>query len=1559
MACVMGRISGPKSWLGGTGCRGPGSRMPNRVGRVVCKPGALGVALVLAACSPVCAQMRGTLPEQLATLPERLADVPSRVWLPAVSGLPDARLAADERSTFVAELENRNTRRLLHEARELEAQGLHLKAIAIYQSAIRTSGTERVPVTSWAHWPLKDYAQHRIGRMGPKALGLYADVYGPVAARLFGEAREAADFARMREVADNYLHTAEGRAALGWLGSRYFARGDFARGVHEWQRFARFLPELPLPGELTPLKLAVCFKRLGLEDCFARVAGILDTRYGATEVRLAGRSLTVGKFIADLRDEQDPVEDRNWESYGGASSNSRPVRRPTQVEGWLWSSDYLEGVRGADPIHQEPEDEHGLHLPYINPVVSGGALYYQSGTHVIARHLTTGQLRWAFSPPIRRVRRGTTSGMIANLGTGGRQSHFVAFAEGHVLANLGTDLGRYGVSAKRLFCLRAADGAVVWDRGGPDDPGELLSRCSFYGAPAVEDGRLFCVVATTEGDLESYLVCLDASTGDLRWKTFICLDRLAGMWGAGRPGPGSVGPPAVVGGLVYCSTGMGAVAAVGTEQGQVEWIARYARRVTQPRSALLRGSEDARLGWETSAPIAGDGTIFLSPEDSPELLCLDAATGIARWRRGRDGNAYLLGVRKGRVYLSGSRIEIVSARDGRTLARSVAFEDAPAGQGLVGPGFVYCPGKRRLHRVFADTGKAGPGRPWREGTSPGHMVQAGEILVVSGLSRIDVYAGEDYYRQQVVLAAKQPDDAAVRLEVGYLSLSRNELPAAVEHLSAALRLSLPDVASKGRDLQSESRQLLCRAYTGLAERALKAGALEQADEAYQQAFRVAPEGEGRFAAISNLARHAEHRGQWKYAVQLNQQLLEDYPTQRVELGGLSMAADLYARERIRAILAERGRQHYAEFEQQAAELLRRAGEQDWAVRCAELCRRFPNSQSAEDALVVLGTQALKEGRPVKSFRYWKQLSLSDMKRSGTIAGAYLAACYAQMGEVEAARGLVGELKARHGSGLFRFLDEDTNFKDFGEYLFSKLARQTTAGQADLLMAPVAQVWSVKAEEARIMSLGEAFDDRWTTAARRGRVLLAGRGGIECIHAKRGGHAWRHYREDGDAWLGIRIGMDETGVARIVDKVIDAPAREAGLQAGDRILQIGESAIHRENGISDVIRASPKEVDLPIWIERGTNRRKLTAQLRSWPENVGLAGVAGEVVILGSQGKIFGVDLVQGKQLWSQECPYLASPLAYPAQPPRLRFAEDEPPVAVPLQAGVDSSRLGLLGLNIMGSRLGVVRASDGSFLWETAAEGRLIGAPVLTEDAVVSVVQSASGSTRAVVRGLWTGRTRFELALPTPVADEAIVVACGRDEFCAVADGRVSKLDARTGRALWSYDPAGGGVSRILVSPERVVLLSAEGLVVMLGAENGRVVWTAALPEGQDWAARSVLDGERLFAVSTEGQVCALEEETGRTRWKSDYPNATIEGPFALLLTRDLLAVAESGVLDQRTRDLSTRVTLRETETGKVLQEFTVPGEIHFSRALEGTYVVVTSRGVFGFRGPPARTELN
>jgi len=228
-----------------------------------------------------------------------------------------------------------------------------------------------------------------------------------------------------------------------------------------------------------------------------------------------------------------------------------------------------------------------------------------------------------------------------------------------------------------------------------------------------------------------------------------------------------------------------------------------------------------------------------------------------------------------------------------------------------------------------------------------------------------------------------------------------------------------------------------------------------------------------------------------------------------------------------------------------------------------------------------------------------------------------------------------------------------------------------------------------------------------------------------------------------------------------------------------------------------------------------------------------------------------------------------------------------------------------------------------------------------------------------VVRELWTGRTRFELALPTPVDDETNVVACGRDEFCAVVDGRVSRLDARTGRTLWSYDPKGEQVSRILVSPERVALLTAEGVAVMLDAEDGRVLWSAALPQGHDWAARSVLDGDRLFAVSSDGHVCALGERTGRTKWKSGYPNATIEGQFALLLRSDVLAVAESGVFDQRTRDISTRVALRETETGKVLQEFTVPGEIHFSRAIEGTYVVVTSRGVFGFREPPGPAKLN
>jgi outer membrane protein assembly factor BamB len=167
----------------------------------------------------------------------------------------------------------------------------------------------------------------------------------------------------------------------------------------------------------------------------------------------------------------------------------------------------------------------------------------------------------------------------------------------------------------------------------------------------------------------------------------------------------------------------------------------------------------------------------------------------------------------------------------------------------------------------------------------------------------------------------------------------------------------------------------------------------------------------------------------------------------------------------------------------------------------------------------------------------------------------------------------------------------------------------------------------------------------------------------------------------------------------------------------------------------------------------------------------------------------------------------------------------------------------------------------------------------------------------------------------------------------------------------WSHDLDAPQASGVIAGQGRIAILSPGGSLTVLDAGTGRLLWRTALPADQNWANRSVFHGDCLFAVSDAGHLQALEATTGRVKWKSDQPAGGIETHSTLWLD-GVLAVAGTGIFDHGTRAKSTQVAFRDAESGEVLQQLAIPGEIRYSTAVRGTYVIVTDQGIFGYRGP-------
>lgn len=114
------------------------------------------------------------------------------------------------------------------------------------------------------------------------------------------------------------------------------------------------------------------------------------------------------------------------------------------------------------------------------------------------------------------------------------------------------------------------------------------------------------------------------------------------------------------------------------------------------------------------------------------------------------------------------------------------------------------------------------------------------------------------------------------------------------------------------------------------------------------------------------------------------------------------------------------------------------------------------------------------------------------------------------------------------------------------------------------------------------------------------------------------------------------------------------------------------------------------------------------------------------------------------------------------------------------------------------------------------------------------------------------------------------VVAAGR-VFAIDADGRVSAIDAASGRTLWRAEtaPEDAGVSvasgGIAYDDGRVFVATGFAQLVALEAETGRQLWRQ--PTNAPMRAAPTISGARVFAVTVENQAVAFDIQDGKRLW--------------------------------------------------------------------------------------------
>ena len=287
-----------------------------------------------------------------------------------------------------------------------------------------------------------------------------------------------------------------------------------------------------------------------------------------------------------------------------------------------------------------------------------------------------------------------------------------------------------------LRAFDASTGNKLWQRGGPDDPDDVLRGLTMTGPPVIVDGKGDTLVVPATSD-EGYYSLGMTHSGGLLWakrvytyvpERYEVLDEHMAH-GAGL---------AAADGVVVGAPSQGLIFAI-SKRGETLWQTRY------PSGVRLMPNSPR---WGPGHPIISAGKAIAAPLDGDALIVCDVRTGALVWsKRFLAGYHALLGADGSRAFKidETGRVTAYTLSDG-TIAWTSEALGAPAGRGVVTSGRVYVSLQHALLVLNARDGTIVKRvKVWDERVpdpSPGNLfLSKGEIFLGApwGYAKLEAY----------------------------------------------------------------------------------------------------------------------------------------------------------------------------------------------------------------------------------------------------------------------------------------------------------------------------------------------------------------------------------------------------------------------------------------------------------------------------------------------------------------------------------------------------------------------------------------------------------------------------------------------------------------------------------------------------------------------------------------------------------------------------------------------------------------------------------------------------
>jgi len=490
------------------------------------------------------------------------------------------------------------------------------------------------------------YAERQLLRMPREQILYYRTLHDAEAQPLFDRARKFYSPLDFAEVAERYLATSYGPLALWELGNMALDHRDYAKALFYYRQIRDYCPVHNISDAELALRLAACYKHLGMDKAYAEVRG-----QAAADQQLAATTGPFLKSLDQVKLAQPPYfrQVRNPECVSLGDYDLFPdLSVPVDRKEFVWSE-------------AQPQAQREWYVRAL-PWVAGNSMYYLHHNVLYCRSILSGKLSWSYSPG------GLLDwfDMAMSSYTAGIHGSPTYHPESDLLIHDGLVFASIVKEGPSLVAVDQITGQLRWAKGAMAASGDVERNTRYLTPPAPGPNVVYApyvadeIVGKTHLTSRTGIQCFDSRTGRLIWSRddsmltpaqFSISSRVRRVRVFGTQ-------PTVRDGVVYHCTNAGMVAALDALSGRVLWCTRYPH--DEDRHDLLKDILQQHTIWFSRPPLFLDGRLYVTPADADYLLCLDVATGKVLWslqrsNQGIAGAHTLVGINAaGELVLSGN-----------------------------------------------------------------------------------------------------------------------------------------------------------------------------------------------------------------------------------------------------------------------------------------------------------------------------------------------------------------------------------------------------------------------------------------------------------------------------------------------------------------------------------------------------------------------------------------------------------------------------------------------------------------------------------------------------------------------------------------------------------------------------------------------------------------------------------------------------------------------------------------------------------------------------------------